>query len=185
MPPSLAKRFRSGRACLDFVHTGGAMDWVEPELVRDGACLQRWLAHVLALADVQAQDGDVEAAYRLRDALWRLTQGRTQGRDLAQEHVETLNAFAAIAPPAPRLSADGALAPSVVTADAALSAIARDGIDLLAGPLGQRIRVCAAADCAFFFVDASRPGTRRWCSMQRCGNLAKTRTHRATVAAAL
>jgi predicted RNA-binding Zn ribbon-like protein len=38
--------------------------------------------------------------------------------------------------------------------------------------------VCAAEDCAFLFVDASRPGTRRWCSMQRCGNLAKIRTHR-------
>ena len=65
-----------------------------------------------------------------------------------------------------------------MTVTAGLSSIARDAIDLLAGPLGHRIRVCAAEDCAFLFVDASRPGTRRWCSMQRCGNLAKIRTHR-------
>nr|WP_312856528.1 CGNR zinc finger domain-containing protein [Phytoactinopolyspora halotolerans] len=29
-----------------------------------------------------------------------------------------------------------------------------------------------------FLVDTSRPGKRRWCSMQRCGNLAKVRGHR-------
>ena len=28
------------------------------------------------------------------------------------------------------------------------------------------------------FVDQSRPGSRRWCSMQRCGNLAKVRSYR-------
>lgn len=78
------------------------------------------------------------------------------------------------------MTAAGDAAPSVVTAAAGLSAIARDAIDLLTGPLGHRIRVCAAEDCAFLFVDASRPGTRRWCSMERCGNLAKLRTHRDT-----
>ncbi|WIB37118.1 CGNR zinc finger domain-containing protein [Curtobacterium sp. MCJR17_043] len=29
------------------------------------------------------------------------------------------------------------------------------------------------------FYDSSRGGTRRWCSMQRCGNRAKVRAHRA------
>ena len=39
--------------------------------------------------------------------------------------------------------------------------------------------ICAAEDCGLLFVDASRPGQRRWCSMERCGNLAKVRGHRA------
>jgi predicted RNA-binding Zn ribbon-like protein len=78
------------------------------------------------------------------------------------------------------MTADGTAAPVEASAAAALSAIARDVIDLLDGPLGHRIRVCAADDCGLLFVDASRPGTRRWCSMQRCGNLAKVRTHRQT-----
>jgi predicted RNA-binding Zn ribbon-like protein len=180
LPAALAKRFRSGRACLDFLHTGGSGDWVEPELLRDRTALERWLAHVLGLAAVQAQDDDRAAAHRLRDALWLLARARTEGREFAVDDVETVNAFAAAAPPVPRLTADGTSAPVVATATDALSAIARDAIDLFTGPVGHRIRVCAAEDCAFLFVDASRPGSRRWCSMQRCGNLAKVRAHRAT-----
>lgn len=69
-------------------------------------------------------------------------------------------------------------------APAALSVLARDAIDLFGGPLARRVRVCAAEDCGLLFVDASRPGRRRWCSMQRCGNLAKVRKHRAAAGAA-
>ena len=65
------------------------------------------------------------------------------------------------------------------TAAAALATLARDAVDLFGGRLAARIRVCAAEDCGLLFVDASRPGRRRWCSMERCGNLAKVRGHRA------
>ena len=178
LDPSLAKRFRSGRACLDFAHTGGSEDLTEPELVYDVPTLERWLAHVLGLAGVRADAGDVAAAHRLRAAIWSLARARAAGRPLEADQVRTLNTFAAEAPPLPELTVAGTVAPVVATATAGLSAVARDTIDLLSGPLGHRIHVCAAPDCGFMFVDASRPGTRRWCSMERCGNLAKVRTHR-------
>jgi predicted RNA-binding Zn ribbon-like protein len=179
MEPSLAKRFRSGRPCLDFAHTGDTPEWAEPELIDDRAGLEHWLAHVLGLDGIRARSGDVTAARRLRASLWRLARGRIAGRQFATDDIQTLNAFAAAAPPVPQLTEAGTLAPSVVSATAGLSAIARDAIDLFTGPLGHRIRECAAQDCLFLFVDSSRPGTRRWCSMERCGNLAKIRTHRA------
>jgi sugar lactone lactonase YvrE len=47
-------------------------------------------------------------------------------------------------------------------------------------PLRERIRVCASDDCSLLFVDASRPGQRRWCSMNTCGRRAKMATYRAT-----
>jgi predicted RNA-binding Zn ribbon-like protein len=59
-----------------------------------------------------------------------------------------------------------------------LSTLARDAIDLFTGPLSGRIRVCAADDRGLLFVDASRPGRCRWCSMDRCGNLSKVRRYR-------
>ncbi len=178
MDPSLAKRFRTGRACLNFAHTAETPYGMEPELVYDQTSLERWLAHVLGLAAIKAQARDVAAARRLRDAVLGLARARAEGRQLAAEDIQTVNAFAAAAPPVPAMATDGTVAPSAATATAGLSAIARDAIDLLTGPLGQRIRVCAAEDCELLFVDASRPGTRRWCSMQRCGNLRKVRTHR-------
>ena len=36
------------------------------------------------------------------------------------------------------------------------------------------VRSCAGPDCTILFIDTSRPGTRRWCSMEACGNQAKS-----------
>jgi predicted RNA-binding Zn ribbon-like protein len=36
-----------------------------------------------------------------------------------------------------------------------------------------------ADDCSLVYVDTSRPGRRRWCSMEHCGNRHKVRTLRA------
>lgn len=41
----------------------------------------------------------------------------------------------------------------------------------------ERIRRCDHAACVLYFYDTSRNGTRRWCSMQGCGNRAKASRH--------
>jgi predicted RNA-binding Zn ribbon-like protein len=41
----------------------------------------------------------------------------------------------------------------------------------------DRIRGCANPDCVLWFLDTSRPGTRRWCSMAACGNRDKAIRH--------
>jgi predicted RNA-binding Zn ribbon-like protein len=66
-----------------------------------------------------------------------------------------------------------------VRATQALSTLAREMIELLSGPFSGRIRECASGDCPLVFVDTSRPGARRWCSMERCGNRHKLRALRA------
>jgi predicted RNA-binding Zn ribbon-like protein len=51
-----------------------------------------------------------------------------------------------------------------------------------------RVRVCAAPGCGALYVDTSRNGSRRWCSMERCGARAKAsayyRRHRRGTASA-
>ncbi|SHN26271.1 CGNR zinc finger domain-containing protein [Gracilibacillus kekensis] len=37
----------------------------------------------------------------------------------------------------------------------------------------ERIRECEHQDCIHYFVDTSKPGKRRWCSMELCGNRQK------------
>ena len=65
-----------------------------------------------------------------------------------------------------------------VTGAQLLATIARDAIELFTGPYADRVRECAGDNCALIFVDTSRPGSRRWCSMERCGNRHKVRAHR-------
>jgi predicted RNA-binding Zn ribbon-like protein len=43
----------------------------------------------------------------------------------------------------------------------------------------DRLKACAADDCLWAFYDSSRNHSRTWCSMEVCGNRAKTRAYRA------
>lgn len=49
--------------------------------------------------------------------------------------------------------------------------------DLLTGPQLSRVRECANSKCLWLFLDESKNGTRRWCSMSACGNRAKAHRH--------
>jgi predicted RNA-binding Zn ribbon-like protein len=129
---------------------------------------------------IDAKAGDLESARELRGAVWRSAGRRAAGTALDSGDVAILNAQAAGPPLVPALDPGGrAGVAGPAPARQALSTLARDAIDLLSGPLAGRIRVCAADDCGLLLVDASRPGRRRWCSMERCGNRAKVRALRA------
>jgi predicted RNA-binding Zn ribbon-like protein len=51
--------------------------------------------------------------------------------------------------------------------------IVRDAERLLCSDLASHIRVCAGNGCGWVFIDTSKNGTRRWCSMKYCGNREK------------
>ncbi|MFF8601432.1 CGNR zinc finger domain-containing protein [Streptomyces sp. NPDC015232] len=55
--------------------------------------------------------------------------------------------------------------------------LALQALDLLRTLPTERTRVCPGRRCGWLFVDTSRAGRRRWCSMATCGNSAKGRTH--------
>lgn len=61
---------------------------------------------------------------------------------------------------------------------AALAPLAREAARLLTEVDPGRIRRCAAEDCGRWFLDTSKGGRRRWCSMATCGNRAKAARHR-------
>ena len=48
---------------------------------------------------------------------------------------------------------------------------------LLTSPEVKRVRQCQASDCYWLFLDTSRNHSRRWCSMEACGNREKARRH--------
>lgn len=61
---------------------------------------------------------------------------------------------------------------------APLGIIARDAVRLLGTTPPHRLRLCAADDCDRWFVDSSKAGRRKWCSMATCGNRAKASRYR-------
>jgi predicted RNA-binding Zn ribbon-like protein len=62
--------------------------------------------------------------------------------------------------------------------DHALWHITQSATDLLLSGAHARVRQCGDQYCSWLFVDASRNGRRRWCSMQLCGNRDRVRSYR-------
>ncbi len=66
------------------------------------------------------------------------------------------------------------LAPEGITSrDHVLYNIIYSIIDTLDSISINRIRKCEHQECCLYFVDTSRSGKRRWCSMELCGNRKK------------
>ncbi|MFC6014241.1 CGNR zinc finger domain-containing protein [Nocardia lasii] len=178
LPPAVRRRFRAGRPCLDSVHTGGEGELAVWEIVHTTEDLAHWLGVILDLPELTATPADLPAFRTLRAALSRAAFGSANGIPLSPSDIDTINTAAAAPPLTPHLEPDGTMTYPNPTAGAALSTLARDAIDLFSGPLADRIRICASDNCGLLFVDASRPGRRRWCSMDRCGNLTKVKKYR-------
>lgn len=176
-----AFRFRAGRYSLDLCSTVLWRHRDPVEQLRGPEDLSRWLSEAGLCADSAPVDPDQLASARaLREAAYRLFGRHLAGGPLDALDVDTVNGVAARPVRFPRLTPSGEVrwaADEPVAA--ALATVARDCIELLAGPLAHRIRECAAPDCAFLFVDTSRPGARRWCAQNRCGNRQHVREHRA------
>jgi predicted RNA-binding Zn ribbon-like protein len=190
--------FDPGSPCLELAHTGGPGFRSPFESLHTPADLAAFLAgHLrgeaqagpgLAGPKERAPDalagpvttGDLAAVVGLRDAIWDAVDAHMAGQPLPREAVATINAAAARSPVAWQIMPDGARARREPVTVAQLAAsFARDAVDLLTHPASaERLRQCGADDCYLVFLDTSRPGRRRWCSMQRCGNRTKVRSFR-------
>ncbi|MFH8386914.1 CGNR zinc finger domain-containing protein [Kitasatospora sp. NPDC018058] len=175
--------FDPGALCLELLPTGGPGDYARYEVLHRPSDLADWLpqSRLRLPADaVRISAEQLAAARTLRDALWRLAAARAHGEDGTAEDHTVLNRAAAHPSLVPQIAPDGtAAAPLPADGAQLVSTLARDAIALLTGPYAERIRECGAHDCRLLFVDTSRPGRRRWCSMERCGNRNKVRALRA------
>ncbi|MFD6053907.1 CGNR zinc finger domain-containing protein [Agromyces sp. NPDC060279] len=172
--------FDSGSLALDFACTGPIGASLAEELLHAPDDLAGWLRERFPMAIGDARTRDLFDATALRDAITRLALAAAHGGERRSDDVDIVNLYAATPDIPPSLAGGSRQAGrSVQLVGQALSTIARDAVDLLGAANAERIRVCAGDDCDIVFLDTSRAGSRRWCSMQRCGNRAKVRAHRA------
>ncbi|MER7751114.1 CGNR zinc finger domain-containing protein [Kitasatospora sp. NPDC097643] len=182
-PGGTSFHFDPGALCLELLTTGGPGPYARYEVLHRPDDLAHWLTRSrlrLPADAVRIDTAQLAAARTLRDALWRLAAARAHGEPGAAEDYAVLNRAAVHPPVVPRIAPDGsAAAPLPADGDQLVSTLARDAIALLTGPYADRVRECGAHNCYLLFVDTSRPGRRRWCSMERCGNRHKVRALRA------
>src|SRR3982074_2619368 len=168
--------------CLEFVNTRFWRGKAEPtETLRAPEDLAGWTA-----ANGGARVGKpprrpaVGGAHALRETLHRLFDAEAQHKTPAARDLAALNEALAAAPNRTTLRRErGAYGWEVdVKSGTALTLLAPvlwSAGDLLAGPRLDRVRRCANPECGWLFLDDSRAGKRRWCSMAGWGNRAKAR----------
>ncbi|UQO92607.1 ABATE domain-containing protein [Burkholderia multivorans] len=121
-------------------------------------------------------------ALALREALYRLFLAQAEQREPQAEDLKQVGAFLAEASPRVALArVDGRYAwriePPGATLGALLSLVLWSATDLLGGVRLAKVKRCANDACQWLFVDDSKNGSRRWCSMSSCGNRAKAYRH--------
>jgi predicted RNA-binding Zn ribbon-like protein len=186
----------SGRTSLDFANTA---DWHasdQPvEYLTSYAALVAWGQHVGFLNDRQAEHLLEEARRRpteavamhqralvLREAIYRIFSAISAGCPAGEDDLALLNdelshglARSRIVPSQQGYAWDWIGEEDAL--DRMLWPVVRDAADLLTSEDLLRVGQCADERCGWLFLDTSRNRSRRWCSMEDCGNRAKARRH--------
>ena len=125
---------------------------------------------------------EFDQAIALREALYRLFDAQAEGKAAAPRDLDALNQALAHAPARTTLRRgrdgyDWDVDTQVRHGARAAGAGPVVGRRPAGRPAARRVRRCANPECGWLFLDDSRAGKRRWCSMSSCGNRAKARRH--------
>jgi predicted RNA-binding Zn ribbon-like protein len=175
-------RFDPGSLCLELLATSGSSALGFQDTLLTPADLAAWTAQsrLAPTPALEISELDVVLARQFRDALHRMATARIDEERPRPEDLDLINRAANHLPLTPAIGQDGERRwQGSTNGPQLLATIAHDAVNLLTGSLARHLRRCAAEHCGLIYVDISRPGNRRWCSMERCGNLHKVRMSRA------
>lgn len=174
-----------GRPAFDLVNTLRERWWRNVETLVGTDDLLGWLARADLLdGPAPATDAQLRSVRRLREAIDAGIVATTRGAPVPETTIAEINRWLVRSPACRELvGGDGTTVlrarPPGDPVEHAIHLIAEDAAEVFAAPGASRARICASETCSARFFDASRAGTRRWCSMSGCGNAAKARRHRA------
>ena len=173
---------------LDFLNTRPVQNGEPTELLSDFSALLRWfqaagLLRSDAAAKLQRQWGESAASRQILDAMRQFREKLRKeilawegGAEVHRATLEDLNRLMAAHPMLSKLQANGN-APAMELwfeprqPEDLFAPLVHDAAKLLSSVDHNRVRKCG--QCVLHFHDTSKKGTRRWCSMQLCGNRLK------------
>ena len=180
--------FIAGHLTLDFVNTAEERGHPDADdALRTPADLRLWgrrygLISRSAAADADEQD-ELNQAREARELLYSLFFTHVHGQPLSKARLARLAQFAAVAYGAASLQPvdDGSVewhwSRSELSTIRHLAVVS--AIDLLRNSPSPRLKQCPGEHCGWFFLDNTKRGNRRWCSMSECGQEAKDERRRA------
>jgi predicted RNA-binding Zn ribbon-like protein len=177
--------FVAGHVALDFVNT--AEERGHPtagDVLHTPADLRLWgQRYGLLSLDVREDRSELRRALGVRELLYAVFLARVQGLAPAPADLTALSSLAAAAYRAAALkpTAEGSItwhwAPSQLST--IRHVVVTAAVNLLARDPRPRHKQCPGDLCGWFFLDTTKRGNRRWCSMSECGQDAKAARRRA------
>lgn len=126
----------------------------------------------------QATTALFDAAITVREIIHRCFTATAAGRAPDEQDLTALNEALAAAPARQKVRQGGwEIEAPDASAAVLLAPVLWSAADLLVGSRLARVRRCANPECGWLFLDTSKSGNRRWCSMSACGNRAKAHRH--------
>jgi predicted RNA-binding Zn ribbon-like protein len=186
--------FIGNQPALDFLNTRPILNGEATELLPDFSALLRWFQAAGLLGPREAANFQhrwgksararqtVEAVRELREKLRKEILSWEGGGAVYRSTVDELNRLMSSHPMRTRLKASGK-APSTELyfelrqPEDLFAPLAHSAAALFANLDRERVRKCD--QCVLHFRDTSKKGTRRWCSMQMCGNRLKVAAYAA------
>jgi predicted RNA-binding Zn ribbon-like protein len=186
--------FVGNRLVLDFLNTCPVQNGEPLELLRDFNAVLRWFRATGWLTSLQVDHLEQEwgGSARARDLTVAMRQLRESLRKeilvwentgkLHQGAIDELNQLMTEHPMLTRVKRDGNGAKTELWFKAGrpedlFAPLAHSAAMLFATADRSRVRKCG--HCVLHFYDTSKKGTRRWCSMQLCGNRLKVAAYAA------
>lgn len=178
--------FIAGHVGLDFVNTAEERGHPDAgDALRTVDDLRLWGERrgvITGDADGDAEPPELAAALEVRELLYRLFLCRARGDRASAQDVSLLSRLASSAYLAAQLNqeADGRLSWSWDPSQLATVryVATASAVQLLSQSPAARLRQCPGDHCGWFFLDTTKRGNRRWCSMGECGQQAKTARRR-------
>ena len=186
--------FVGNQLALDFLNTRPVQNGEPMELLPDFSALLRWFqaAELLSARDVASLEQQwgysaraqrtLEAMRELRERLRKEVLAWEQGGAVHPTTIDELNRLMADHPMRTRLKARGSASSTELwfeprQPEDLFAPLAHSAAKLFAEADRNRVRKCG--QCVLHFYDTSKKGTRRWCSMQLCGNRLKVAAYAA------
>lgn len=174
--------FVGGHPALDFVNTAEERGHPDAgDALRTPLDLRQWGARYGLIARTGTRDDDAEAEFELareaRELLYRLFFARVHHRPPPKAALGRLAELAADAYRAASLETgpDGSLRWRWGRSELATvrHLVVISALELLHAEPSTRLKQCPGERCGWFFLDTTKRGNRRWCSMSECGQDAK------------
>jgi predicted RNA-binding Zn ribbon-like protein len=120
---------------------------------------------------------------QIRESIYRIFSNLYAGSPIPDEDLSLLNSVSCEALAHLQLTAVGGVyrwqfPANIEPNNLILWTVARAASDLLTSSRVSRVRECEDdRGCGYLFIDQTKNHSRRWCSMESCGNRAKARRH--------